>query len=143
MAGGTVDTAHGTTVVFGTSAFSAELVGYTLSGQARVSIDTTHLGTAAPGANAIHNKTFIPSDVSDAGEVTMDIHFNPENLPPINSASETITITFPLYSGDTTATIYTTSGFVTGFDMTGALEDKMTASMTVKLTGAITKTAAT
>lgn len=143
MPGTTVDTAHGTTIVFGTSSFDAEVVGYGLSGQSRTMIDTTHLGTAAPSANTIHNRTFLPSDISDPGELTLDIHFNPENLPPINGPLETITLTFPLASGDSTPTIYTFSGAVSGFEETSALDDKMTATMTVKISGAITKTAAT
>jgi len=140
MPGPPVDTAQGTVIEFATSSFAPEIVGFGKGGQSRTAIDTTHLGTAAPGANAIHNKTFLPSDISDAGELTMDIHFNPDELPPFNEDAEVITITYPLASGDTTPSIHTFNGFVTGFEETGALDDKMTASMTVKITGPITLT---
>ncbi len=143
MAGTAVDTPHGTTVAFGTSSFSANLKSYTLSGQAREMHDTTHLGTAAPGANAIHNKTFLESDISDAGNMVMTIHFNPENLPPINDSFEVVTVTFPLASGDTTPTIYVFNGAVSDFDEDSPSDGIMMATMTVKISGPITKTAAT
>ena len=143
MAGTAVDTPHGTTIAFGTSSFSANLKSYTLGGQSRAMHDTSHLGTAAPGASEIHNKTFLPSDLSDGGDLTMVIHFNPENLPPINGPKEVITITFPLASGDTTPTIYVFDGAVSGFEEDSPEDGIMMATMTVKVSGKIAKTAAT
>lgn len=139
MASPSVDAGDGTTIDFATSSFSAEVTNIDWGGIERESIDTTHLGTAEAGAGAIANKTYIPSDMTDPGEITMDIHFNPDTEPPINASdvAETITVTFA--SGATWAC----SGFITGYEPGVPLEDKMTASVTIKCTGNITISAAT
>jgi len=129
MASPSVDIATGITITFGTSEFTAEILDVTPPGMSREAIETTHQGTTG-------QKTFMPADLYDSGELGFDIHFNPDTSPPIGSAAETITITFP--SGATWAF----TGFMTGYAPSAPLEDKMTASVTVKVTGAITITPA-
>ena len=144
MAGGTnVDIGTGTIITFATSAFTADLLSVDLSGITRESIETSHMGTAAPGAGEIANKTFIPGDLTDPGEISIEIHFNPETTPPIDAAAEVITITWPLAAGQAVAGTWASSGFMTDFTITDPLEDKMTATATIKLSGPITLTAGT
>jgi hypothetical protein len=142
MPGSPVDVGYGTTVVFGTSAFSAELLSVDWGGISREAIDVTHMGSGAPGAGVFGNMEFIPNDISDPGELTMEIHFNPDTLPPIDAVAETVTVTFPLFAGDTTPADWEGSGFVTSYEPTVPHDDKMTATMTVKFSGNITRTAA-
>jgi len=143
MPGALVDAGTGTVVTFVTSAFTFQLLSLSHSGINRESIDTSHMGTAAPAAGKFGNRTFIPGDLSDPGEVTMEGHFNPDTIPPIDAASETIRIEFPLSAGGLTKAKYEFSGFMTSFEYEDPLEDKMTATFTVKATGNVTRTAAT
>lgn len=138
-----VDNGTGTTVTFGTSAFTAELLSVSWGGINRVSLETSHMATPAPGASNFGNMTFLPGDLSDPGELTMDIHFNPDTEPPIDQPAETITVTWPLAAGDTTPAIWAATGFVTSYEPGATLEEVMTATMTVKLSGNITLTAST
>lgn len=143
MPGTTVDVTTGSTIVFGTSGFTSEIMSFTWSGIAREPIDTSHLGTAAASSNEFGNRTFIPGRLIDPGEATLERHFDPDQDIPIGAVAETITITFPLVTGDTTAANWAGSGFATAFDVTGPLDEKMTATMTVKFSGNITMTDAT
>lgn len=142
MAGTTVDNGTGASISFGTSSFNAEITGFSHSGIERASIDTTQLSTAAATGNDFGSMTFIPGDLSNPGELSLDIHWDPDTIPPIDGAAETITITFPKVPADATAANFSVSGFVTGFDYTVPLEDKMTGTVTVKLSSTVTTTAA-
>jgi len=129
-----VDTGTGATITFGTSSWSANILSIDWSGLSRDSIETTHLGTTAA-------KTFIPEDLYDSGEVSLDFQFDVDDFPPIDQAAETITITAPLSSSGSTAGKWAATGFMTDFSFnvtTGA--ELMSGSATVKFTGAITPT---
>ncbi len=137
-----VDIGTGTTIVFGTSGFTAQILDVNPPNLSRESIPTSHMATAAPGAGVVGNKTFMPGDLVDPGELTFDIHFNPDTLPPIHKVVETITITFPLPAGMSTPATWAGQGFVTNYDPADPLEDKMTGALTVKMSGGITVVAA-
>ena len=124
-----VDVGTGITIVFGTTAFSAEIVDIGGPSLSRESIDKTHQGT-------LKARTFMPSDLYDPGELTFDIHFNPDTDPEIDEPEEVVTVTWP--SGATWAA----DGFITGYEPATPLEDKMTGSITVKFSGEITITPA-
>ncbi len=124
-----VDIGTGITIGFGTSAFAAEITDITGPGLERESVETTHQGTEDA-------RTHAPVDLFDAGELGFDIHFNPDTDPPIDQPEETITITWP--SGAT----WVFQGFMTGYEPATPLEDKMTGSVTIKITGDITITPA-
>ena len=142
MAGATVDTATGITVVFATSAFTAEIKDVNWGGISRESKDISKQSTAAPGANKFGNMEFMPGDLSDPGELSMEIHFDPDQEPPIDQAAEVITVTWPLVSGDSTAATWAATGFITAFEESGTLDEVMTASITVKFSGEVTMVAA-
>lgn len=122
------DIGTGTTVTFGTSSFTADLLSVSHSGIAREAIQTSHMGTTS-------DHTFMPTDLVDNGELTLEIAFVATLTPPIltNGAAETITVA---YAGS--ATTWSFSAFQTGFEITAPLEDKMTATVTLKVTGAVT-----
>ena len=142
MAGTPVDVSTGITIVFATSGFSAEILDVANSGASRKSIDVSHMATAAPGAGKYGNMPFIPGRLTDAGELTLDLHYNPDTLPPIDLAAETITVTFPLFPGDVSAAKLEFSGFFTGYDSAMPLDDKMTVSATIKIDASVTVTVA-
>lgn len=130
MASAAVDVGTGLTISM--SSFFAQIVDMSISGISRASIPTSHMGTAAPGDNNFGNMTFIPGDLSDPGELSVEIHFNPDTEPPIDQPAEAIVVTF---NGGAT---WTTSGFLTNFDVGVPLEDKMTGTATVKFSGNVT-----
>jgi len=138
-----VDISTGATITFATSGFTAEVTAIGLASVNRGSVDTSHFGTAAPAAGKYGNRTFIPGDLSDPGELTMEIHFNPDTTPPIDAVAEIITIQFSASDTDVTGATFVGTGFATGWDMTGPLDDKMTATLTVKWSGNITITGGT
>ena len=121
------DIATGSSVAFNSS-FFAQITNIDWGGLSRESVETTHMGTTTA-------RTFKESDLYDAGELTVNGLFDPATRPPIDDASEELTLTWAA-SGNT----WKAQGFMTGFSATGAMEEMMTFSGTVKLSGDITVT---
>lgn len=120
----TARTGKGTTITFGTSGFTADKVSISGPNQTREAIETTHLGSTDD------NKSYIPDDFAEPGTFEIEFIYDPaDGEPPINGAAETITLTEP--DSSTRAA----SGFVTAFNATRALGERMLGSMTVQLTG--------
>lgn len=136
-----VDVTTGVTLTGGTSGWSFNLTGINHGGITRVSIGTSHMGTAAAGAGKYGNMTFIPGDLSDPGNLAIEGHYNPDTEPPIDQVAETWTIQYQASGGDSTGAAHAASGFMTDFDETGPLEDAMTFTATIKLSGNVTQTA--
>lgn len=118
----------GITVSFATG-FLAEILEVNGPSASRVSIQVSHMGTTTAHA-------FTPGDLIDWGELSISIQFDPATDPPMGSAAETVTITFP----DSGASTWAFNGFMTGFNVKGPLEDKMTADCTIKISGDVTVT---
>jgi len=132
MAGGRSDIGTGTTVLFGTSGFTGHLLDVSWDGIERPSIDTSHLAT-------VGFMTFIPGDLVDPGEISLELAFDPDDTPPIQASAETVTVTFPLFALTTPAN-WAASGFMRTFSFSSPLEEKMTATTAVKASAAITFT---
>jgi len=129
------DIGTGVTIVFGTSAFLAHLESVDGPHMQRESVKTSHMGTTT-------NHTFMPGDLVDNGEIQMTIHFDPSQTPPIAAVAETVTITWPLPAGKTTPATWAASCFATAFNPGARLEELMTATLTLKVSGAVTIVAA-
>lgn len=123
------DVATGITVVFGTSGFSADITDITPPEASVESLETSHQGTTTA-------KTFTPADLIDWGEMRIDFHFDEDTDPPVGSAAETVTLTWP----DTSTWAF--SGFMTNYSGSGPLNGLMSGSATVKVTGDVTITGA-
>jgi hypothetical protein len=137
-----VDIGTGTTITFGTSGFAAELTSVKMSGISRAIIETSHLATPAATTGTIGSKTFLAGKLSDPGELAIEGHFDADLEPPVEGDPETITITFPLADGESTASSWSFSGQMTNYEFGAPLEDKMTFTATVKAVGPITVTEA-
>ena len=122
--GESVDVAMGITIVFATTAFEAEITDIRFPKLSRGSIDVTHQGSTKA-------REYTPTDLYDAGEFDFDFHFNPATSPPIDEAPEVVTITYP--DGDE----WVVTAFMTGYEPTGPLDDKMTGTATFKITGQV------
>jgi hypothetical protein len=120
----------GTTVVFGTSGFTGDLLDVSWGGISLEEFETSHMST-------VDTHTFKPKALKNPGEITLQLAFDPDEEPPIldNGAIETITID---WGG--LGTTWSVSGFQTAFDISAPLEDKMTCTATFKCTSDITVT---
>jgi hypothetical protein len=115
---------HGLTLTF--AGFTANVISVSGPNLARESIEKTHMGTT-------NWKEFMPADLADAGEVSVEVEFAPDALPPILGAPGALAITW----GSTEADVWTCTAFMTGFQVNaGETGARMTASATFKLTGA-------
>ena len=117
-----------TTIAFATSSFSAEVKSINGGDITREDVDVTHLGSTG-------YMEFQPADLVDGGSIEMEIHFDPDDQPPILGVAETITITFPLPSGMSTPATFVFTGYVNAWSWEAPLEEVMTAELTVKVDG--------
>lgn len=124
----------GSTITF-SSGFFAEITNISWGGIEREPLETTHM-TTTDG-----KRTFIPSDLSDAGEITVEGHCDEDTAPPYTSAAETVTLTFKVRSGNSSGATWAASGFMTSFDMDDPMDGIISFTGTVKLSAAITVTA--
>ena len=119
----------GTTVTFGTSGFSADILSIDGPNQSRAFADTTHMGTTG-------QRTKIPFDLVDTGNMSMEVQFDGGLVLPIAEVAETITID---YGGTGVGFKYSFTGFCTEASITTSVEDIMTATLSIEITGAITQ----
>jgi hypothetical protein len=129
------DIGTGTSIVFVTSGFDAEFLSVDWSGIARGVVDSSHLLT-------VNWRTFIPTDLVDPGEIQVEMAFDPSDQPPLHELPERIIVTFPVPAGLVTPANWQGDGFMSGFEFNVPLEDKMTGTGTLKMTGEVFFTAA-
>lgn len=115
----------GISISFATG-FFAEILSISESGQTRTSIDASHMGSAT--------RDYIEGKLVDQGELEVEIAFAPATAPPIGNTPETVEITYP--DGNK----WSRTGFMTNFGYQAPLEERMTATATIKFTGALTVT---
>lgn len=116
-----------TTIVFSTSAWESELLNVDWDGMSRGEVQTSHMGTTAW-------HTFIPTDLIDPGAIEVEFHLKDNQVNPCTLIPETVTIKTP------SGTTWAATAFATNYRIGLPFEDKMTATMTIKATGAITIT---
>lgn len=133
----------GTTITFGTSGFTAEIVGISIDGVKRESIDVTHLATPVAGAGEVGSREKIPGKHVDPGQLKLTCHYDPNTEPPIQGAKEEVTVTYPLEEGELTAATEQGDAFVVDVGVEVPLEDKMTRQITIERSGPWTRTAST
>ena len=115
----------GTTITFGTSGFSANLLSIGGISMERGSLQTSYMGTSA-------DHTFIPLSLTDNGEVEIEFEFNGDDDPPISDAAETVTIDV---GGQGVGFKPSCTAFMTNYSASVPLEDKCTATATLKVSG--------
>ncbi len=106
--------------------FFAEILNVADQGMERVSIDATHMGST--------EMAFMPGLLINWGQLECEIAFDPDTTPPLTGAPEVVTITYP------NGTTWARAGFMTGFQYQAPLEERMTATASIKFTGNLTKT---
>ena len=140
MASPTVNVGTGTTMVFGTvfsgtpSTSVYEVTGLSWGGASRPEIETTHMGTTASPAT-FGGRTWMPGDVVNAGQLTVEGHFNPDLTPPIEAAAGELTIAWA-GAGSWVATAICTS-----FELTVPMEEAMGFTATFQISAGVEITA--
>lgn len=119
----------GITITF-QSGFFAEILNVSDNEMMRARIDATHMGS--------NDMEYLPGSLPDWGTLEVEMAFDPDIKPPLEAAAETITVTYP--KGATTQASWARTGFLERFQYTGPLEDRMTATATIKFTGDLTVT---
>ena len=125
---------HGVTITFG-SGFFAWITDVNPASMRREALETTNSSTTTA-------RTFTPELLPNYGDLRVTFMFDASKDPPIEGAAESITITFPKAAGAATAANWTGTGFMTAYDPAVPINGIMTATATIKWTGAITFNAA-
>jgi hypothetical protein len=123
----------GSSITF-SSGFCAAITDVKIGGLSREAVDVTSFASAGG------YKEFIPSSLIDAGSLDVELNYDNDVAPPIAGAVETITVTFPLKTGESTAANISCSGFMTDSEESVPMDDKLSQSITIKFTGARTYT---
>lgn len=126
------DDGSGATLTLAVSGWTGNITGMRRSGMTRPSIKTTHLGTV--GAD-----TFIPADNHDEGSLELDIQYDPNVPPPLTAAAETVTLTYPIPTGQSNGATDVGSAFITDEDRTIAIGELMQGTFTLKWAGTVTQ----
>ena len=132
------DDGAGATLTFATSTATFDITSVQGQGVSRESLPTFHHGTTGG------YKTFMPADFKDPGTVTVSWLYDPNEQPTIGAAAETITITYPVPSGDVSGATEASSGFWSDWDAPEiSIDQVMIATGTIKRSGVISYTTST
>ena len=129
-----VDIGQGTYVTFG-SALSAtsgyKITGVNHGGISRAVADATHMNSTA--------KEFVASAIYDPGELSVEVLFDPAVKPTSDMTNVATNQAVDVYwaSGGTTTTLWSAYGFATGFEAGAQMEDMMSGTLTIKLSGTL------
>lgn len=127
----------GATLTLGTYTVSVNITAVSQGDFGVPVIDTSHLGTTGSRTKAV-------GKLIDSGSFSCDFDIDSSALDSLKSAiaggAQTVTVTFPLKSGQSTGATASGSGAITGFSYSIPLEDKITGSFTVNWLGAVTFT---
>lgn len=133
-----VDEGTGATLTLGTSSWetAARILSITPDAVMRDALETTYLATTTA-------KTFMPADLRDNGGFSLEfLHIDSIEGP--FAAAETVTITYPTGTGQTTPATLSGSGFLVEFvPGNAAVGEIMKGSAKYKWAGTVTYTAAT
>lgn len=131
------DVGTGASLTLVTSGWTGEIL--SINGNnigAREVVETSHLGTTVA-------RTYMPGDLYDPGELEVELAWDPDEPPPYAAVAEVIRVTLPIPAGGAGGAKYEASGFLTQTGFAVPLEERMTASFTVKWSGEITQTDST
>lgn len=125
-----LDIGQGTYVTFGTVLGTSgyKITGVNHGGMSRAVADATHMTSTA--------KEFVASAIYDPGELSVEVLFDATIRPTADLSSvgfQTVTVYWA--NGGSTVTQWTAVGFLTGFEAGAQMEDMMSGTLTIKLSG--------
>ena len=134
---------RGSKIVFADSKFAAEVVSYALGGISRDAVDVTHQESPEAAANQFGNMEYEPDPNVNAGTLTLEIHFDPNDVPPVHHPKEDVTLTFRIKSNEKSSVSWSGKAFATSYDASVPLQGKCTGSLGFKWAGPVTRTRST
>ena len=131
-----VDIGQGTFVTFGTALASTaayKITGVNHGGITRAVADATHMLT-------VGGKQFVASEIYDPGELSIEVLFDPSIKPisDLTNVSTTQPVSIYWANGGNTTVMWSAYGFASGFEAGAQMEDMMSGTLTIKLSGSIT-----
>lgn len=125
----TQDTFFGGTITFGTSTvLSVDILSGSRSGVTVDDIETSHATTSGDV------KTYMAADLIEGGTYEFEVAFSPDDdVDSLLGVSNSITITYPVPSGGSTGATVVFTGYINGFDQDLPIDDRMTASLSLKV----------
>ena len=125
------DTGTGTTITFGTSGWTGSVISIGGTTQSREPLEDSHLATSG-------EKTYVFDDLIEPGDFEIEFYWDQSasTFSPISAVAETITISFPLKTGESTNGTLAGSGGVieaSGPDVSNG--ELMTGSMSIQWDG--------
>lgn len=122
------DIGTGTTMSFGTQLWAPAIISIGDIGSEGSAVQTTHLSTSDA-------RTYMAGRLVENGTIAMEVQHDPDLMPTVGGANETITITF--YDGTTCSF----DGFVLSHKISNVNTEEsalMTAAVQVKVSGEFT-----
>jgi hypothetical protein len=117
---------------FTLSALVGEMTDFSGLGGSASEIDVTHLGSSA--------REFVMG-LKDSGSLTVELQFEPGDVGQIflRQRQDVLSVptAFVMRLSDPSSTVIEFDAFVQGFSISGAVDDKVTASVTLRITGVV------
>ena len=131
------DVGTGATLAFGTSGWTGNIEDMSWGGIPREEVPTSHLLT-------VGGKTFIVGKLYDPGDLTVEMQYDPDDRPPFDQPTETITVTYPVPEGGSTGATHAAIGFIKNWTPPQlSVDGKMMSTFVIKFSGSITFTNST
>lgn len=129
-----IDIGQGTYVSFGTALHTAtgfKITGVNHGGMTRAVADATHMLSSA--------KEFVASSIYDPGELSVEVLFDPAVKPTTDLANVATNQTVNVYwaNGGTAVTLWSAFGYMTQFEAGAQMEEMMSGTVTIKLSGTL------
>jgi hypothetical protein len=129
-----IDIGQGTFVTFGTALHTAtgyKITGVNHGGISRAVAESTHMQSTA--------KEFVASAIYDPGELSVEVLFDPTVKPTADMTNVATNQVVNVYwaNGGTATTLWSAFGFATGFEAGAQMEDVMSGTLTIKLSGTL------
>jgi hypothetical protein len=129
-----VDIGQGTYVQFGTALATAtgyKITGVNHGGVSRAVADATHMASSA--------KEFVASSIYDPGELSVEVLFDPSIKPTsdLTNVATNQVVNVVWANGGTATSLWSAFGYATGFEAGAQMEDMMSGTLTIKLSGTL------
>lgn len=128
------DIGQGTYVSFGTALHTAtgyKITGVNHNGISRAVADATHMLSSA--------KEYVASTIYDPGEVSVEVLHDPTVRPFSDMTNVATNQVVSVYwaNGGTNVALWSAFGYMTGYEAGAQMEDMMSGTVTIKLSGAM------
>lgn len=128
------DIGQGTYVSFGTvlnTTGGYKVIGVNHNGITRAVADATHMLSTA--------KEFVASSIYDPGEISVEVLHDASIKPTVDLANVSATQVVSVYwaNGASAVTMWSALGYMTGYEAGAQMEDMMSGTVTIKLSGSL------